>query len=213
MRQLVGECAALAHRLPGAGHTDDDAFALRIMGRQTVLVRADVEHRDVDPGRLFDQRDEIPEGLCAQSMVPPESIGGVARLGFRVVWRHIGVRVSTGGRRRAASPVGNGLIVQGLGQLEEVQERVLYAGKLRRRRAPTGADGRRRGCGEGRRSRGRRYWPLAAQAVSTTGEAPISGAHQDSLSRYQATVERIPSAKVISGAQPSSVRSLDESSR
>ena len=55
--------------------------------------------------------------------------------------------------------------------------------------------------------------PAAPHPASTTGARARSGSHQDRLAAYHSTVSANPSSQEISGAQPSWVRSLEESSR
>ncbi len=50
-------------------------------------------------------------------------------------------------------------------------------------------------------------------AVSRTGARSFSGSHQARLAAYQSAVAWSPSSKEISGCQPSSRRSFEESSR
>ena len=57
--KFVGKRAALPHRIPGTRNTDVHSFAGWIPHSQTMLVRADVKHRHVDPSRLFDNRHQI----------------------------------------------------------------------------------------------------------------------------------------------------------
>jgi hypothetical protein len=54
---------------------------------------------------------------------------------------------------------------------------------------------------------------LCDQAVSSTCSRAFSGSHHSRRSAYQSTVSRSPSSKSISGSQPSSRRSFEESSR
>ena len=50
-------------------------------------------------------------------------------------------------------------------------------------------------------------------ALSRTGALSRRGSHQSRLPAYQSAVARSPSSKEISGSQPSSCRSFEESSR
>jgi hypothetical protein len=60
--------------------------------------------------------------------------------------------------------------------------------------------------------RGRRQ-PAEPQPPSTTGARARNGSHHSRLSAYHSTVSASPSSQEIWGAQPSSERSLVESSR
>lgn len=53
--EFVRKRAALPHGIPGTRDTDVHDPAGWIPHSQTMLVRADVKHRHVDPGRLFDK--------------------------------------------------------------------------------------------------------------------------------------------------------------
>jgi len=57
--EFVRKRAALPHGIPGTRDTDVHGPADGIPHGQAMLVRADVKHRHVDTGRLFDNRHEI----------------------------------------------------------------------------------------------------------------------------------------------------------
>jgi hypothetical protein len=66
--QFVGKRAALPHGVPGPHNTNKHGSASWIPHCQTMLVRADVKHGHVDPGRLFDDLQKITQRLRAEMM-------------------------------------------------------------------------------------------------------------------------------------------------
>lgn len=76
--EFVRECAALPHRIGRRGHADEHGAALGVAHRQPVLVRLRIQNRNVVPGDLLDDGDEIAQGLDSQVVFPAEAQGGGA---------------------------------------------------------------------------------------------------------------------------------------
>jgi len=110
MTEFVGQRAALPHRIPGACDTNEYGVTSGIPHRQAVLIRTGIEYRNVDPGGLFNDRNEVAQRLHTQVMVPAEPRSSGSPLGLSV---HGPPFASDRGRY--------GVVVQIVVQFQEVQ--------------------------------------------------------------------------------------------
>src|SRR5699024_4198339 len=78
--QLVDETASLPHGMRAARDPDEYLAARRVPHGEAVLIGADVENRDVVPGRLLDQGHQIAERLRTQPMLLPKRLRRSQRL-------------------------------------------------------------------------------------------------------------------------------------
>jgi hypothetical protein len=78
--EFMGERAALPHRVPRARDPDEDGPACRVAYCHAVLVGTRVEHRDVDVGRLLDDRRQVAERLLPEMVLTAEPRGQLAAL-------------------------------------------------------------------------------------------------------------------------------------
>jgi hypothetical protein len=76
----MSERAALPHRVPRARDPDEDGPAGRVAYCHAVLVGTRLEYRDVDVGRLLDDRHEVTQRLFPEMVLMTEPSGQLAAL-------------------------------------------------------------------------------------------------------------------------------------